>query len=474
VSSDHEARLLAGAHDLADLEELADDAVRILGRGRAAGLDPAATGGLVTAATALGASPGDVYAAGRLHRAYPSDREFLEELSLAEEDLTERAAAVSRLQELVASALDAALADVGFKGRDAEKRIELCEEAAGILDQLAPRIRLALARVRTVPADLGETYEAAYDMVRRGGVLPRRGRWITGEDPGGQPARARLPRRRDMLPDLAPDVAAAAAAGLPAWLALHGWEREGDHRGCQVWRLRDQARILIPPADMRYDDTTDLVTTAISTIARHAGTPPRTVLSGATAMAAPEGPAPPAPSPSAPGGAWTPVRYPRSHPDTPAIYGALMRSGAPLYGRFLIGDQPRPDGCLTVYQEAPPESPSGSDYVQGLAVPDGDGGWYLGCNRCRAKLPPRTPGLCPGCAAGRAARLRKARDFTPGDRFISPDGLPAYGLGEVREVADVTRAGGEVEIVSIPVPGTADRRTLHEVFAAGDQLEATQ
>jgi hypothetical protein len=287
VSSDHEARLLAGAHDLADLEELADDAVRILGRGRAAGLDPAATGGLVTAATALGASPGDVFSAGRLHRAYPSDREFLEELSLAEEDIGDRAAAVSRQQELVTIALDAALADVGIKGRDAEARIELCEEAAGILDALAPRLRLALARVRAVPADLGETYEAAYDLVRRGGVLPRRGRWITGEDPSGRPARARLPRRRDMLPDLAPGVAAAAAAGLPAWLAVHGWEREADHRGCQVWRLRDQARVLIPPAGQRYDDTTDLVTTAINTIARHAGTPPRAVLSGATAMAPP-------------------------------------------------------------------------------------------------------------------------------------------------------------------------------------------
>jgi hypothetical protein len=294
--SGYEASLLAGAHDLADLEELAEDTVRILGRGRAAGLDPTATGGLVTAAHALGASPGDVFSAGRLHRAYPSDREFLEELVLAEEDLAERAAAVSSLQERVFLALAAATSDDPDdedEDSDAEDRAALCEEAAGILDEVAPRLRLALARVRAVPGDLGETYEAAYDLVRRGGVLPHRGRWVTGEDPDGRPAHAR-PRRRGMLPDLAPHVAAAAAAGLPDWLALHGWDREGDWRGCQVWRLGNQARILVP-RDMRYDDTADLVTTAINTIARHVGTPPRAVLSGATAMAAPPK-GPPAPA----------------------------------------------------------------------------------------------------------------------------------------------------------------------------------
>ena len=38
----------------------------------------------------------------------------------------------------------------------------------------------ALARLRTVPQDLGEVYELIYEFVRSGGKLPRYGRWIEG------------------------------------------------------------------------------------------------------------------------------------------------------------------------------------------------------------------------------------------------------------------------------------------------------
>ena len=33
------------------------------------------------------------------------------------------------------------------------------------------------------PGDLGETYEAVYRLIRRGGHMPYEGRWITGETP---------------------------------------------------------------------------------------------------------------------------------------------------------------------------------------------------------------------------------------------------------------------------------------------------
>ncbi len=32
-----------------------------------------------------------------------------------------------------------------------------------------------------VPSDLGETYESVYNLIRRGGVMPHQGCWITGE-----------------------------------------------------------------------------------------------------------------------------------------------------------------------------------------------------------------------------------------------------------------------------------------------------
>jgi hypothetical protein len=89
-----------------------------------------------------------------------------------------------------------------------------------------------------------------------------------------------------------------------------------------------------------------------------------------------------------------PERHPHGHTDTAAIFAALLRAGAGtvLAGRTRIGDQPDPDGCLTVYQETQYE-----DMAVGLAVPDGDGGWYLGCTCCRTRLTAPPGGKCPGC-----------------------------------------------------------------------------
>jgi hypothetical protein len=40
-----------------------------------------------------------------------------------------------------------------------------------------------LQALRQVPHDLGEVYELVYAFIRRGGKMPRPGRWITGETP---------------------------------------------------------------------------------------------------------------------------------------------------------------------------------------------------------------------------------------------------------------------------------------------------
>ena len=204
MSAGYELTLLRRARVLADLSDLAEDVVRILGGARGAGLDPAALGGLVGAAYALGANPIAVYTAGRRIRrgGYPTEREFVADLAAAEDDTADRLRAVSRLQADTVAAMDAALEALEeakampvrepCKGchdaRDAaiaaaEARITVCERVAAITDPLAARLAHALRRLRAVPADLGEVYESVYRLVRQGGVMPFAGRWISGEDP---------------------------------------------------------------------------------------------------------------------------------------------------------------------------------------------------------------------------------------------------------------------------------------------------
>ena len=92
-----------------------------------------------------------------------------------------------------------------------------------------------------------------------------------------------------------------------------------------------------------------------------------------------------------------PLKYPQDHPDSVVIRAALYRAGAGavLAGRTRIGGEPGPGGCLTVYQETAYE-----DMTVGLAVPYGQGGWYLGCVSCRARLTAPPGGKCPECRQG--------------------------------------------------------------------------
>lgn len=62
-------------------------------------------------------------------------------------------------------------------------RISICEDIGQALTVLRQRLERARSRLRPVPADLGETYESVYRLIRRGGKMPHLGRWITGETP---------------------------------------------------------------------------------------------------------------------------------------------------------------------------------------------------------------------------------------------------------------------------------------------------
>jgi hypothetical protein len=55
-----------------------------------------------------------------------------------------------------------------------------CEAALEILGPLLVQLKLALDSLRQAPAELADTYEAAYALVRDGGKLPHSGHFLTG------------------------------------------------------------------------------------------------------------------------------------------------------------------------------------------------------------------------------------------------------------------------------------------------------
>ena len=231
--SGYEEQLHARAEMLEETIELAAAVTAILDGASGAGVDPHAIVSLRAAITELdpaGAPPG--YQAGSRTGRHPgsgygSDAEFLEAVSDAEDQALDWLRDVGQLQEQVIAALDAAHDDRdraqrdlqaarqdlaaayamatrkdcdGCHGRktaaitaaetaiagaeeqisDATRRIGICEDTAGILDPLTRRLHAAQQALRQVPHDLGEVYELIYHFIRRGGKMPRPGRWIEG------------------------------------------------------------------------------------------------------------------------------------------------------------------------------------------------------------------------------------------------------------------------------------------------------
>jgi hypothetical protein len=231
--SGYEEQLHARAEMLDETSELATAVVVILVFASGAGVDPRAVVSLRAAVAALdpaGGAPG--YEAGsRADRTpgggYGSDSEFLEAVSDAEDQVRDWIRDASQLNGQVIAAADraqddlkrvrrdleaaqaalaaayamptrrpcdgchsgkaaaiaaaeAATADAEERIRDAARRIGVCEDAAEILGPLGRRLRAALRALRQVPHDLGEVYELVYEFIRRGGKMPRLGRWIQG------------------------------------------------------------------------------------------------------------------------------------------------------------------------------------------------------------------------------------------------------------------------------------------------------
>jgi hypothetical protein len=221
----YEEQLFTRAEVLEDTDGLVQSITAVLAGAQGAGVDPRAVISLTGALQSLDPGAAVSYSAGsqkdrRDGSGYGSDGEFLEALSDAEDQVQEHLREVKAVQEQVSLALDRAQDDLGQARRDlaaardalaaayaistrrpcdgchsaraaaiavaeariadAERRIAICEAAADILCPLAERLARTLARLRTVPQDLGEVYELIYQFVRSGGKLPRYGRWIEG------------------------------------------------------------------------------------------------------------------------------------------------------------------------------------------------------------------------------------------------------------------------------------------------------
>lgn len=162
-------------HDLADTEELAAAAAQGVGRCVAAGLDPDVYRGWVGATVALGGRPR------RLHRsqAWRTDREMLTALADLEDDITAALRQVRTAAVGIVHQRDAAL-DSHPPAEQLRAVVEDCDTAIGVLQAAGQRLDYALGRLRAVPEDLGDTYEALYRMVRSGRAMPHDGRWLTG------------------------------------------------------------------------------------------------------------------------------------------------------------------------------------------------------------------------------------------------------------------------------------------------------
>ena len=232
--SSYEEQLHARAEILEETGELAAAVTAILAGAAGAGVAPDAITRLRAAITALdpaGAPPPGYQAGSQADRhpgsGYGSDAEFLEAVSDAEDQVRDWLRGTEQLQEQVIAALDHAHADLeraqrdldaarqdlaaayamsvkkecdGCHGRkaaaiaaaetaiaaaqerikNATQRVSICDDTAEILDPLGQRLRAALQALRQLPHDLGEVYDLIYEFIRRGGQMPRAGRWIQG------------------------------------------------------------------------------------------------------------------------------------------------------------------------------------------------------------------------------------------------------------------------------------------------------
>lgn len=180
----------ARAERLADTEEPADTLADIAGRCHATGLDPDVYRPVIVAAVILDKRP-------QKGPAWANDVELVETVEDVTDEFRAIAAAVNAFNAEVTQALERAEQDLAAAQRDlrsardddeaasaraavaeVQRTIADCMEALEILVDAAQRLAFVLAKLLAVPDELGDTYAAAYDTVRRGHRLPHDGRFL--------------------------------------------------------------------------------------------------------------------------------------------------------------------------------------------------------------------------------------------------------------------------------------------------------
>ncbi|MBO3744894.1 hypothetical protein J5X84_02360 [Streptosporangiaceae bacterium NEAU-GS5] len=169
----------AAAH-LADTSELSHTASQMTARCRSTGLTPSSYRGIIAVAVALGLAPGSRLAG----RAWQTDVEFVNAIIDLETEVMTR---LKRTNEMI-SRYETLLTNALAEPDKNTAPITALRAALPLLYTARRRVSYALGRLMAAPDELGDTYAAAYRLVKSGRQLPHNGRFITGQN--GPPAEA--------------------------------------------------------------------------------------------------------------------------------------------------------------------------------------------------------------------------------------------------------------------------------------------
>jgi hypothetical protein len=181
--------MTAQARVLANLSGFAARAATCFASARCAGADCKAIAPMANAAISLGA-PLDWIAA--TVRPCAADSDYLDEAASIRIAVGTRRRQAEDLAVKVQKQLEAAWAAAGSDDEAtqawAQAVIADCMRALDILNATAYRCRMAERILAWVPARFAAVYEVPETFASRGGLLPYRGRWITGEHPARRTA----------------------------------------------------------------------------------------------------------------------------------------------------------------------------------------------------------------------------------------------------------------------------------------------
>lgn len=177
----------AQAEVLADTEEMGADIALMAGRCRATGLDPQSFAPIMGAAMALGSHPWRV-----MDHRFDSDEELIGDVLEFDTRVWRRQNAYLKLRSAIVQSRAYAIAmynDAAVQDppntMDMGYWVTVCGDCDAALEVLAPlprRLRTARARLMQAPVALGETYQAVYDLLSQGRVMPHDGRFLAGEE----------------------------------------------------------------------------------------------------------------------------------------------------------------------------------------------------------------------------------------------------------------------------------------------------